>query len=229
MINLSLYIIPIILFFLFISLIIPIYATINLDIFYNEVNKMFEEYIDLDDKKYKLNNKNKYKNKLYIKLFNLFLVYSYDIKKNILAENEEKVFDKVFSLYEKINNEKIFSNSNYKAEKKKRLVKNLIKDYFKNVYIDKFILIFGVDTKDPIYNSYINALLNASLCMYINTKQSKFNFNKLYYSIYTSKEPIRLKTIFTLRTSIIIVLIESLKRIKKEGKIKIKIKKASIL
>lgn len=231
MISLSLYIIPIILFFLSILLTIPIYTTINLDIVYNESKKIFvknTEQVENEAKKKKNKyTKDKLINKIYVKLFNRIKIYSYDIEKNILIRDSEQVFEKILSLYEKINKE-TKQNDNNKTYKKKTMFKNLLNDYLKSLYIERFFLVFGVNTKDHIYNSYINAILNASLCMYINTKQEKFNFKKLYYSIYTSKEPIKFKIIITFKMSIVKTLIESLKRFKKENKIKIKFKRASI-
>jgi len=60
----------------------------------------------------------------------------------------------------------------------------------KTLKIDELYLSLGINSYSYILNSYLNALLNTTICMYINVNSKKFNFKKLYYQIYISESPL---------------------------------------
>lgn len=78
--------------------------------------------------------------------------------------------------------------------RKDKTKKILFKSIYNSIHFDKFILSLGINTFNPILNSYINAGLNTGICMYINKENRKFSFNKLYYQIYLSDAPCTVNT-----------------------------------
>lgn len=118
----------------------------------------------LRDKKIELEPIPNMKNKVAIKLFKIIPVYKY----------------------------KLFSEKKRPKEKKKGKGSglNIVKIAIKTLRIDKLCVSIGINTYSYILNSYLNALLNTTICMYVNIHEKKFNFKKLYYQIYTSDNPL---------------------------------------
>lgn len=98
-----------------------------------------------------------------------------------------------------------------KANKNKNN-KDIVLVLYNSVKFQRLILSLGINVYNPVVNSYIHAMLNTGLCMYINKDSKKFNFNNLYYQIYLSDVPI----VLSLNSQIDIVpikfLIEYLKQ-----------------
>lgn len=103
------------------------------------------------------------KNKIKIKLIYFITVFEKDI------------------FIKKENKNKTKSNSNKTT---------LLKALYKSVTFSKFLVSIGFNTYNVVLNSYINALLNSTLCIYINQNNRKFNFKELYYQVYLSNTPI---------------------------------------
>lgn len=89
------------------------------------------------------------------------------------------------------------TTKNNKSKNKKEIMLAL----YNSVKFKQFILSLGINVYNPVVNSYIHAMLNTGLCMYINKNNKKFNFNNLYYQIYLSESPI----VLSLNTRIDIV------------------------
>jgi len=117
----------------------------------------------LKDKKVELEPILNMENYIVIKLFKIIPVYKY----------------------------KLFSEKKKSKKSKKRKGAGLktAKIVLKTLKIDKLGVSLGINTYSYIINSYLNALLNTTICMYVNVHQKKFNFEKLYYQIYTSDNP----------------------------------------
>lgn len=117
----------------------------------------------LKDKKVELEPILNMKNYIVIKLFKIIPVYKY----------------------------KLFSEKKKPKKRKKRKGGGLkiAKIVIKTLKIDKLCVSFGINTYSYILNSYLNALINTTICMYVNIHQNKFNFEQLYYQIYTSENP----------------------------------------
>ena len=79
---------------------------------------------------------------------------------------------------------------NKSKDKKKNNKPLLVKALYKSLTFPKFLLSTGFNTYNMILNSYINALLNSTLCIYINQNSRKFNFKELYYQIYLANVPV---------------------------------------
>lgn len=96
--------------------------------------------------------------------------------------------------------------------------KVLAKAAYNSIKFERFILSLGINTFNPILNSYINAGLNTGICMYINKESKKFNFNALYYQIYLSDIPCAVSTDISIYFSLPKFFIEYLKVKLKEKK-----------
>lgn len=83
---------------------------------------------------------------------------------------------------------------------------------YNSVKFQRLILSLGINVYNPVVNSYIHAMLNTGLCMYINVNNNKFNFNNLYYQIYLSDVPIVLSLNSQIDVVPIKFLIEYLKQ-----------------
>lgn len=119
----------------------------------------------------------------------------------------------------------IFEEKNNKQKKKEKIKmdkgnqKLLIKALYSSLKFNRLILSLGLNTFNDILNSYINAGLNASLCMYINKNSNKFKYNNLFYQIYMSEVPL----VLNLDASIYILPIKAIFEYIKQ-KIKLKAK-----
>lgn len=118
---------------------------------------------------------------------------------------------------------KLFTNKKKNKRKKKKTSGfKIAKVAIKTLNFDELYLYLGVNTYSYILNSYVNALINTTICMYINLNENKFNFKKLYYQIYTSEKPFVLNLEANLSTSIIKFMIEFIKLKKNDQKSKAK-------
>lgn len=117
----------------------------------------------------------------------------------------------------------IFEEKNNSQKKKRKKNKEnqklLIKALYNSLKFNRLILSLGLNTFNDILNSYINAGLNASLCMYINKNSNKFRYNNLYYQIYMSEMPLVLNLDASIYISPIKAIFEYIKQ-----KIKLKTK-----
>ena len=200
---------PIILFFLVLILVLPIYLRVNLA-FYFDNSEM--KFMKIKDKK----------NYIGINILKYLNVYKYNIDEKILSKGNNDIIDIIAKKY---NSYKTKKEGIKKQDKK---IKKFIFDVINSFYVDKLYLSIGVNTSDTIYNSYINAVINASLLMFINTNQEKFNIKNLYYNSYVSEHFINIETKSTIKTNIYKLLIKYIKRTTKTKKVKLKIKKAGM-
>lgn len=200
---------PIILFFLVLILVLPIYLRVNLA-FYFDNSEM--KFMKIKDKK----------NYIGINILKYLNVYKYNIDEKILSKGNNDIIDIIAKKYDSYKTKK----EGIKKQDKK--IKKFIFDVINSFYVDKLYLSIGVNTSDTIYNSYINAVINASLLMFINTNQEKFNIKNLYYNSYVSEHFINIETKSTIKTNIYKLLIKYIKRTTKTKKVKLKIKKAGM-
>lgn len=95
---------------------------------------------------------------------------------------------------------KIYKMNINSAEKRLEKLKKYVdkKKHFKGALIrllkktkfKKFALILGFNLGDVIINSYVNAMINSIICMYINYKQENFNLKELYYQVQITESPL---------------------------------------
>ena len=105
----------------------------------------------------------------------------------------------------------------------------MLKALYKSLTFPKFLVSIGFNTFNMILNSYINALLNSTLCIYINQNNKKFNFKELYYQIHLTDIPVVLNLDISMDIipikfifNYLAIKIEKLRLLKKEQKICVK-------
>lgn len=161
---------------------------------------------------------------------NLHLIcdrYFLDIRKENGLEN--KIIFKLCSLLP-VYNKKLFEKKKTVKKQRKNIIrkvfnnKNTLYELIRKSYIEKFVLSLGFNLEDPIINSYVNANLNTTVCMYINLNQNKFNLKRLYYQTYVGDNlaKIDLEGIIKITlTDTIKVIIKEYFKLLKEKKVKI--------
>lgn len=148
--------------------------------------------VKLKENKVEFESISNFKNYIKIKIFFFLQVF----KKDIFEEKRK------------------LKKQNVKSKSKKVLAKAA----YNSIKFERFILSLGINTFNPILNSYINAWLNTGICMYINKERKKFNFNALYYQIYLSDTPCVVNTDISIYFSLSKFLIEYAKAKLKEKK-----------
>lgn len=93
-----------------------------------------------------------------------------------------------------------------KRKNKKSSNKNVVKNVLKRIKVKHLYLSFGFNTYSYILNSYINALINSTLCIAFNYNSRVIDISKLYYQIYNSECP----AVLDLSTKISINVLEGL-------------------
>lgn len=124
----------------------------------------------------------------------------------------------------------IFEKQQEKGKKQKKTNKSsLLKALYKSLTFPKFLVSIGFNTFNIILNSYINALLNSTLCIYINQNNKKFNFKELYYQIHLTDIPVVLNLDISMDIipikfifNYLAIKIEKLRLFKKEQKMYVK-------
>lgn len=162
--------------------------------------------VDVKLSTYRLNEKNKnFGDRIKIKILYFIPIYTYKIKDVQVGKKEKevnivkRVLDIFITMVEK----------NRENKNKNKIIKmDEIGKIFKNVKAQKFILSLGINTGDYIANAYINVVVNTALCLFINFNSKKFDFNNLYYKVYTSKKLYEydISCIFTFRVANTIVI-----------------------
>lgn len=165
----------------------------------------------------------------------LFIPHSMNLKLDYMYNYEkQKVYDSNYVLFKFLSSMPLkklkFIKTIEKAVKKKlapgkqinsKKKKNKLKQYFSKALYNslrcsKLLLSIGFNLEDYVVNSYINAELNAILCIYINKNQDKFNLKNIYYEVYLSKEPVKIYADVEVKFTVFSILKNLIKEKKKD-------------
>ena len=111
------------------------------------------------------------------------------IELEALPEMKNNIILKILKVIPVYKHKLFKEKKNKKKNKKRGFGIKIAKVVVKTLKIDELYLNLGINSYSYILNSYLNALINTSICMYVNVNSKKFNFSKLYYQIYTSECP----------------------------------------